>query len=202
MHSHRPRRRLPRLLAGAVLALVLVLLAWRAAERLRPPSFHGTSFTDLAPAPDFSLTDHTGRAVTLSDYRGSVALVFFGYTHCPDVCPLTLARLARVLEAMGPAAKDVQVLLVTVDPERDTPDVLREYVGRFGPGIHGLTGGEQAVHAAMAGYGAYTMSGTSHGLDHSSAIYGIDRDGQLRVVLSPDAPEEEMLADIRVLAKL
>jgi len=202
MILNRTPRRLPKLFIGLALTLVLALLAWRAAGRLQPPSFHGTSFSDVAPAPAFALTDHTGRDVTLADYRGSATLVFFGFTHCPDVCPLTLARLARVLETMGPAAKDVQVLLVTVDPERDTPEVLREYVERFGPGINGLTGSEASIHAAMAGYGAYTMSGSSHGLDHSSAVYGIDREGQLRVVISHDAPEEEMLSDIRALLRL
>src|SRR5688500_15350506 len=89
----------------------------------RPPTFHGTNNDEVTPAHLFSLVDHTGRRVTLDDYRGRVVLLFFGFTHCPDVCPLTLARLARVTDGLGRRADDVQVLLATVDPARDTPAV-------------------------------------------------------------------------------
>src|SRR5215211_5417131 len=94
----------------------------------RPPAFHGTTYDEVTPAPPFELVDHTGRRVTLDDYRGKAVLLFFGFTHCPDVCPLTLAKLARVTDGLGRRADDVQVLLATVDPARDTPAALAEYV--------------------------------------------------------------------------
>ncbi|HEV2148574.1 MAG TPA: SCO family protein [Longimicrobiaceae bacterium] len=180
----------------------------------RPPTFHGTTYTEVTPAPPFALTDHTGRRVTLDDYRGKVVLLFYGFTHCPDVCPTTLAKLARVAEGLGRRADDVQILLVTVDPERDTPAALGEYVRRFGPRAAGLTGDSAALAEAYRGYGVYTLEGGPHAaghgsasgghrsMTHSSVVYGIDRRGRLVVVIPPEADDRAVRDDVRALLRL
>jgi protein SCO1/2 len=178
-------------------------------------SFHGTTYEDTGPAPAFALVDHDGRPATLDTYRGHPVLLFFGYTHCPDVCPLTLARLQRSVRAAGRAGKDVRILLVTNDPKRDTPAVLKSYVSKFGPQVVGLTGDSAAMARAMAGYGAYTMPAApaaahEHGahapkpamISHSAVVYGIDREGRLRVVITEGAKQEWMDDDVRTLARL
>lgn len=198
----RPR---PLVLALAVLftgaALLTGLIAWRIAA-LQPPTFHGTGYHDLEPAPPFALVDHRGRKATLESYRGKPILLFFGYTHCPDVCPLTLSRLARATESLGRNGEDVRIVLVTQDPARDTPAVLGRYVSRFSPRADGLTGDSAALAQAYRGYGAYTMRGGAHGMSHSAAVYGIDREGRLRVIMSQGAAEETLRNDIRTLADL
>ena len=123
----------------------------------RGPLFHGTTYDELLPAAEFRLVDHRGEAKTLASFRGKPVLLFFGYTHCPDVCPLTLGRLSQAVESVGRRARDVQIVLITVDPARDTPPVLAEYVARFGPNVAGLTGDSAAIARAMAGYGAYVL---------------------------------------------
>ncbi|HEX8272838.1 MAG TPA: SCO family protein [Longimicrobiaceae bacterium] len=168
----------------------------------RPPVFHGTTYDEVTPAPPFALVDQTGRRVTLDDYRGKAVLLFFGFTHCPDVCPLTLGKLARVTEGLGRRADDVQVLLVTVDPARDTPAVLGEYVKRFTPRAAGLTGDSASLAQAYKGYGVYSMEGGHHGMTHSSVVYGIDRRGRLVVVIPPEATDEAVRDDVRALLSL
>jgi protein SCO1/2 len=199
MSSHRPGR--------VLLAVFLLLgaLGLGGAGYLlasRPPTFHGTTYDEVTPAPPFSLVDHTGRRVTLDDYRGKAVLLFFGFTHCPDVCPLTLAKLARVTEGLGRRADDVQILLATVDPARDTPAVLGGYVKRFTPRAAGLTGDSASLARAYKGYGVYSMRGGHHGMTHSSVVYGIDRRGRLVVVIPPEAADEAVRDDVRALLSL
>lgn len=193
-------------LAGA--AAVGAEIGWPGAA-----SFHGTTYDETGPAPAFALVDHHGRPATLESYRGHPVLLFFGYTHCPDICPLTLARLQRSVRAAGRPGEDVRILLVTNDPERDTPPVLRSYVSKFGPQVVGLTGDSASMARAMAGYGAYTMpaeAGHAHGgaparpamIPHSSVVYGIDRQGRLRVVITEGAKQEWIDADVKTLSRL
>ncbi|HET6231668.1 MAG TPA: SCO family protein [Longimicrobiaceae bacterium] len=199
------------LAATAVAGVVLVGFSAARMRSLRQPAFHGTAQEQVLPATDFSLVDHEGRPVTLASYRGKAVLLFFGYTHCPDVCPLTLARLSGVLAGMGDDADGVRVLLVTLDPARDTPPVLAAYAKRFGPQVVGLTGDSASLEAVKHGYGAYTMPasegmpghGGTHGqMGHSSAVYGIDREGRLRVIISDMATTAETRDDVRTLAGL
>lgn len=218
MMSSRPRPPLvPMLLAlAAVLAGVGGYAAWLAAHAR--PAFHGTTYEPVAPAADFRLIDQDGRPATLASYRGRPVLVFFGYTHCPDYCPLTLDRLSRAVRELGAKAGGAQVLLVTLDPANDTPAALKAYVARFGGRVAGLTGDTAALGAAWRGYSVYVAPGESavagHGahhapasgaaapLAHSGVVYGIDRRGDLRVVITEGARVEEMKHDIRVLARL
>ena len=205
-------------LAGAALVAVAAGFAtWRVLPG-PAPAFHGTTYEEVAPAADFRLVDQDGRPVSLAGLRGAPVLLFFGYTHCPDVCPLTLDRLSRVLRRLGSRADDVRVLLVTVDPARDTPAALKAYVSRFGPRVSGVTGDSAALRRAWEGYGVHVnpdAGGAGHAdhaesgaaaarprLAHTGVVYGIDRLGNLRVVISDTATEEEMLDDVRTLARL
>lgn len=190
--------------AGAILAVV-----WLASRLLSPTAGRGqqdvpyTAYDPPEPAPGFSLADHTGATRRLEDYRGRAVLLFFGFTHCPDVCPLTLAKLAKVLDAMpASAAGDVAVLLITVDPTRDTPPVLAEYVARFGEQTVGLTGEPQALAELRRAYGAYAGHGAQHQeMVHTDAVFGIDRSGQLRMLLHPELPTAEMVRSVRALLR-
>lgn len=194
-----------------VLAIFAVALP-RPEARASAPAFHGTPYNPPAPAPAFTLTAHTGVEVSLADYRGDPVLLFFGFTHCPDVCPMTLSRLSRILGDLGEEAVDVRVLLVTVDPERDTPAVLAEYVKQFGPRVTGLTGDSGALRRIREEYGVYAAprpatpgthpAGSPSEMAHTDAIFGIDREGRIRVLMHPDAPEEQLRDDIRALPRL
>ena len=113
------------------LILGLVLVAWWAIPRLAPHTFHGTLLQSPSEAQDFTLTSHTGQNVSLSDFRGKLTLLYFGYTFCPDVCPATLAEVSGAMDLLGDDATDVQLIMVSVDPERDTPAKLAEYVNHF-----------------------------------------------------------------------
>jgi protein SCO1 len=192
---------------GAATAVLLTGgLAWALTRAAGVAHFHATSFLEAEAAPAFILTDHTGRPASLADHRGEAVLVFFGFTHCPDVCPLTLQRLSRVRDSLGRRGGRLQILLVSVDPTRDTPDVLADYLARFGPGIRGLTGSEAEVAAVRHAYGVYTAPahhpGGGHGMAHTDAVFGLDRQGRLRVVIAPDAPEAAIRADIETLLRL
>ena len=128
----------------------------------------------------FRLVDKTGKSVTDADFRGKPTLVFFGYTHCPDVCPTTLASLSQVLGDLGPDAP-VAVLFITVDPERDTPAVLKDYLSSFDPRIVGLTGDPESVAAALRLYRVYAKKvptqGSDYTMDHTGVVYLMNRDG-------------------------
>jgi protein SCO1/2 len=171
----------------------------------RGPTFHGTAF-DPAPAPAIRLMGTDGRPASLDDFKGRPVFVFFGYTHCPDVCPLTLSRLLVSLAAAGEEGRDARVLFVSVDPARDTPAVLAEYARRLGPQVVGVTGDSAALAAAQAGYGAYVVPAApgahAHAMAHSSAVYGIDRKGRLRVLISETRSRSEIQEDVRTLVRL
>ncbi|HEX6748390.1 MAG TPA: SCO family protein [Longimicrobium sp.] len=203
--------------AVAAIALVAAAAAWLAVPRRI--AFHGTTYDPVAPAEDFRLVDQDGRAVTLASYRGAPLLVFFGYTRCADYCPQTLGRLTRAVRSLD-GAEGTRILLVTVDPAHDTPAALKAYAARFGPHVSALTGDSASLAAAWQGYGAYVLppseSPAAHHdghaekpaarvppqLVHSGVVYGIDRRGNLQVVISEGATEEEMRDDIRTLARL
>jgi protein SCO1/2 len=151
---------------------------------------------------DFRLTDPAGKTRSLSDFRGKVVVLFFGYTHCPEVCPTTLADLAQVMRLLGPDAEKVQVLLVTLDPERDTPEVLAKYVPSFYPSFLGLYGDAQATAQAAKVFAvSYEKHAEKNGytLDHSDGTYLIGKNGKT-VLLSPYGQRTELLVqDIKLL---
>jgi protein SCO1/2 len=168
------------------------------------PRFKSTDVTGADYGKTLELTDHTGRLRHLEDFRGKAVVVFFGFTHCPDVCPTTLADLSQVMKALGPDADRVQVLFVTVDPERDTREVLGKYVGAFDPRFLGLYGDAAATQRAAREFKVYyekRKSPDGYSVDHSGQTYVIDPRGRLRLFVRPDRLASDLLEDLRTLLK-
>ncbi|BBK45081.1 electron transporter SenC [Allostella vacuolata] len=150
----------------------------------------------------FALTDHEGRRVTQASYPGRHLLVFFGFTHCPDVCPLALGEVSVALDALGPAAAKVQPLFVTVDPERDTPAALKDFVTAFDDRIVGLTGSAEEVEAAARAYRVYfkkvpVQGALGYTMDHSAFVYLIGPGGKLEAFFTHETKGDAMAQKIR-----
>ena len=168
--------------------------------------FRATDITGAGFGRDFALTDHTGKPRTLADFRGKVVVIFFGFTHCPDVCPTTLAELAAAMKKLGGDGDRVQVLLVTVDPERDTPQILSQYVTAFDPRFLALRGtAEETARVAKEFKIIYQkVAGArpdSYTMDHSAGTYIFDSQGRLRVYVSYGQGPEVFAHDIALLLK-
>jgi cytochrome oxidase Cu insertion factor (SCO1/SenC/PrrC family) len=149
----------------------------------------------------FALIDHNGKPRTSEDFRGKLMLVYFGFTYCPDVCPTDLQNIGLALDQLGAAGETVQPLFITIDPERDTPEHLKDYVPMFHPRLIGLTGDAAAIHAAAAAYRAYyakvPLGGGDYTVDHSSFIYVMGPDGQYLGFFPPGTPPERIAESIR-----
>jgi protein SCO1/2 len=180
--------------AGSVLAFGAIFLVF------------GRDSAQLASGPAaiggaFQLTDQNGRTVTDEDLKGHPFLVFFGFTHCPDVCPTTLFEVSEVLRALGPDADRVEALFVTVDPERDTPQAMKDYLGSFHPRLRGLTGDAAAVAAALKIYRVYSkkveLEGGDYTMDHSAIVYLMDKYGRFVSPFSLKRRPEEAAADLK-----
>ena len=171
------------------------------------PNFKSTDITGVDYGNKLSLTDYNGKQRTLADFRGKVVVLFFGYTHCPDVCPTTLAELAQVMKKLGADADRVQVLFVTVDPERDTPAVLAQYVPAFDPRFLGLYGDAAATRRAAKEFKVFyeIRKGATPGeytVDHSAGTYVIDTRGRLRLFVGYGRiGADDLTADIRTLLR-
>lgn len=171
-----------------------------------PPKFAAVDITGVEWGKDFRLTDHTGRPRRLADFRGKAVAMFFGFTHCPDMCPTAMAELAEVLRLLGDEAGRVQVLFVTVDPKRDTLAVLSQYVPAFHPSFLGLYGDAAATERTAKEFKVYyhANSVNEHGaysVDHSGQILVFDPQGRLRLLMKPDLGPEAMAHDMRLLLK-
>ena len=182
--------------------LLSCLLA--ACGRESPPAFQTTDITGASFGRDFSLPDMHGQRRQLADFRGRVVVVFFGYVSCPDVCPTALSKLAGLMQALGADARRVQVLFVTVDPERDTPERLRQFLPWFHPDFLGLVGSPEETRATLAEFRAFAARQAVSGemgyvMDHSAGMYVFDPAGQLRLFVSESLPQEALLADLRLL---
>ena len=180
--------------------LLIALLA--GCDKAGPPRFHAGDVTDQYEQADFHLTDHNGKPRSLADFRGKVVVLFFGYTHCPDVCPTKLADLAQTLRLLGKDADRVQVLFVTLDPERDTRELLAKFVPAFHPAILGLYGDARATAEVADTYRSdFHKHPTSSGytLDHSTFTYLLDTQGKLRLMAGERQPSEWLAEDIRLL---
>jgi len=185
--------------------LLVVLLALGACQQGKP-GFRATDITGAEFGRDFALADHTGKPRALADFRGRVVVMFFGFTHCPDVCPATLAELAAAVKKLGTDGDKVQVLLVTVDPERDTPQVLSQYVTAFNPRFLALRGtAEETARVAKEFKIIYQkVAGArpdSYTMDHSAGTYIFDTQGRLRLYVSNGQGPEVFAHDIALLLK-
>jgi len=189
--------------APALLALALMTFAACAADSVELKS---GVFNPPRQAPDFSLRGSDGSELKLSRYRGKVVALGFGYTSCPDVCPTTLAELAEVRRKLGAAARDFQVVYVTVDPERDSPERLRTYLSGFDPTFVGATGTPDQLAGVRKEYGIFAtkkpIEGTSSYLvHHSSFVYLIDGDGKLRAMSPYGRKVADVASDVKELMK-
>jgi protein SCO1/2 len=173
--------------------------------RAAAAEFKGGLLTPSGPAPDLALSTQDGREFRLSRERGKVVALWFGYTYCPDVCPTTLAELSQAQQRLGIYAQRFRVVFVTVDPERDTPARLREYVKAFGGSFTALTGPSERLAAARKAYGVVAekrvVPGTSAAylIDHSAFVYIVDPAGQLRLMFPFGMAIEDMVHDIKLL---
>lgn len=171
------------------------------------PQYKGTDITGADFGRQLNLTDHNGRAVTLASFKGKYVVLFFGYTHCPDVCPTTLSDLASALKLMSPEdAARVQVLFVSVDPERDTPETLRAYVPYFHPGFLGLYGTAEQVATAAREFKVMFRKhvepgATGYLVDHSAGSYVLDGQGRMRLYLPFAHPAADIAHDLSALMR-
>jgi protein SCO1 len=165
----------------------------------------GTRIEPPRAVADFTLTSHTGAPFSLSDVRGQVVLLYFGYTFCPDICPTTLAELVRVKHHLGPLAEHLEVVFISVDGQRDTPEVLARYLPAFDPDFIGLTGTEREIRKIGVDYGLFfevqEVEGTSadYLVDHSAGSYLIDQEGRLHTIYPYGTPAKVISTDIRNL---
>jgi protein SCO1/2 len=149
----------------------------------------------------FALTDQDGKPITDRDFKGEPLLVFFGYTHCPDVCPTTLFEISEVLRAMGPDADRVHALYITVDPERDTPAVMKDYLSSFDPHLRGASGDRKEIEAAEKAYRVFAQKVPTgkgdYSMDHTALVYLMDKQGRFVAPFSLKRRPEEAAADLK-----
>jgi protein SCO1/2 len=195
---------MPRLqrFSAALAALVLVAACSGQPEA---PSFKLTDVTGASFGREFALTDHNGQRRTLADFKGKVVTVFFGFTHCPDVCPTTLGEMAVVMKELGKDADRLQVLFVTVDPERDTAEVLKRYAPAFHPSFLGLSGSADDIARTAKEfkiiYQKQKLPNGGYSMDHSAGTYIFDGEGRLRLFAQYGIGAPALLHDIRQLLK-
>ena len=186
-----------------IAAVALLALAASCGPSGPQTPFKGVDVTGSSIGDDLRLTDHTGKTRSLEDFRGKVVVVSFGFTHCPDVCPITLANLASARRKLGKEGDQVQVLFVSVDPKRDTPDLLGRYVTAFDPTFIGLGGNPADVQRTVKDFKLYVEERpTGNGdytVDHSAQIFAYDRKGRLRLVMPQTATPDAIASDLRVL---
>lgn len=166
------------------------------------PTFKGTDVTGVQWGQDITLRSQTGERASTADFRGKLIVVFFGYTHCPDICTPTLAKLAALRKALGSEAQAVQVVFVTVDPAHDTPEQLAAFLPKFDPTFVGLTGKPDEIAAAAKEYKIAYVPASGHGhpqVDHGSAILVKDAAGKLRLLWKNDMSIDDMAHDVRLL---
>ena len=168
------------------------------------PSFKSTDITGADYGKALALTDHTGKPRRLEDFRGKAVVLFFGFTQCPDVCPTTLTEISQALKKLGADADRVQVVMVSVDPERDTPQILGEYMAAFDKRFVGLRGDLEATRTVAKEFKIYfekRKQGSSYTVDHSAQSYVLDTQGRLRLLVRHDRIGQDLADDLREILK-
>lgn len=187
------------------LTLALAVLLLCGCDRQNPAEgFRNTVISGVEFGRDFALTDHNGQPRRLADYKGKVVVIFFGYTQCPDVCPTTLMGMVEVMKLLGKAAANVQVLFITLDPERDTKDLLAAYVTQFDPSFVGLYGDKPTTAATALGFKVFFQkqpgsTPKTYSIDHSANSYIYDPQGKLRLYVKHGEEPAKIAADIKLL---
>lgn len=181
--------------AGALVLVVAVTLL------MPPPAPRVTSTGTAQVGGPFALVDQTGAPVTEAILKGKPSLVFFGFTHCPDVCPTALYEMSEIFTALGPDANRAQAFFVTVDPERDTPAALKEYVASFAPQIRGLTGSPEAIDAIKKEYRVYSrkvpLKDGDYTMDHTAVVYLMDKNGTFVAPFNSKRAPAESAAELK-----
>ena len=184
--------------------LLAASLALTACDSSPKAAFQGIDLTGVAYARELNLSDSEGRARSLADFKGKVVVLFFGYTQCPDVCPSTLGELQLVKQELGRDGERVQGLFVTVDPERDTPELLGQYIANFGPGMAALRGSAEQTQAAAKEFKVFfakvpAKDGKSYTMDHTAASFLFDAQGRVRVYARYGQGPKALLHDLKLL---
>lgn len=185
-------------LVVAMVLLVVIVAAVLVYGMINPggEEFHGSLISPPKPAADFALIDQSGETTSLSDFRGKYALIFFGFTNCPDECPLTMGYLKQMYDKLGDQAENVQVILITSDPDTDTPEVMGEFLSHFDPSFIGLTASKEELQDVWADYGVTVMD---DGETHSNFLYLIDTQGNLMATYPLLENSDDITADIENL---
>lgn len=189
-------------LVFALAALTVFLAGCDRTGNATAPSFRGLDLTGAPYGRDFRLTDPEGRERTLADYKGPAVLMYFGFVQCPDVCPTALIRAAKVKQLLGADGDKLQVIFVTIDPERDTPEVIKAYTAAFDPSFIGLYGDAKRTRETADEFKAYykaVPTGGSYTMDHSALSYVFDPQGRLRLALRHEQTAEDYAHDLRQL---
>lgn len=207
-----PQRRRPRV-ALILLALLLAAGGYLAARwalglpLFGPARYNSFILETTEPLANFTLVSTDGRPTSLYDFRGRITLLYFGYAYCPDVCPATLATLAKALKELSPAQREqIQVVMVTVDPARDTPELLGEYLGYFDPTFIGLTGTDEQIAEAATPLGIFYAKREVEGvagyfMDHSASVMVLDGQTRLRLIIPFNMPADQIASDLRLLLR-
>jgi protein SCO1/2 len=198
------------LLTGVLLLPVLALGTYVAFRQPAPveQGLRAGTFEPPREAPTFSLDGSNGQRIKLHDYLGKVVILEFGYTSCGEVCPITLARLSSAWRKLGPVANDVQLIYVTVDPARDSPERLRQHLANFNPTFLGATGTPEELGVVQKAYGVVAKQvvskdpASAYAVDHSSSLYLVDRQGKLRGLMTFPAHVDDMVHDLDLLLKM
>lgn len=191
-------------LTAVFVVTVTILLSGCRGKDVSQPTFNAVDITGAAWGNDFRLTDHNGQLRTLADFRGKAVAVFFGYLNCPDVCPTTMAKLAATKDALGKDGDRLQVLLITLDPKRDTPDILRQYVPAFHPTFLGLYGDEVTTATIAKEFKIFAERQKPNAdgfytVDHNGGIFVFDPGGRIRLFFSDEHGPEAIAQDLRAL---
>ena len=182
--------------------LLAVIIAACGSPKQSPVNLYGTNITGADFAKDFDLLDHRGEKRQLKDYLGKTVVMFFGYTHCPDVCPTTMADMAKVMKLLGGDADKVQVLFVTLDPERDTQEVLAKFVPSFDSRFVGLYGNAAQTATTAKTYKVFfekkdTAGKSGYTIDHSAGSFVYDKAGKIRIYFKYGQKPNEMVSDLK-----